>query len=129
MLLVWGICQDEDPKSAVVAGLPNDSLRIFPHWGRMNFWLTVLTGIGPKAGVWLSLITCGDVCSDTLQTHDSTAADKVLKKTPLDLQKRFPIHHVCPKCLAARFSGSAFPENGSAFRQDLEKVGKTLVDW
>ena len=20
-------------------------LKIFPHWGRMNFWLTVLTGI------------------------------------------------------------------------------------
>ena len=27
---------------------------------------------------------------------ESTLADKVLKKTPLDLQKRFPIFHVCP---------------------------------
>ena len=30
---------------------------------------------------------------------DSIPADKVLKKTRLDLQKRFPIYHVCPKML------------------------------
>ena len=59
---------------------------------------------------------------------DSALADKVLKKTLLDLQKRFPIYHVCPKCLAAHFCGSAFPENGLAF-QKLDEVGKTLVDW
>ena len=53
----------------------------------------------------------------------------MLKKTPLDLQKRFPIYHACPKYLAAYRCGSAFPENGLAFRQDLEKVGKTQVDW
>ena len=51
-----------------------------------------------------------------------TLVDKVLKKTPLDLQKRFPINHACPKHLAAYRCGSAFPENGLAFRQDLEKV-------
>ena len=33
---------------------------------------------------------------------DLTLADKVLKKTLLDLQKRVPIYHVCPKCLAAQ---------------------------
>ena len=44
-----------------------------------------------------------------------TLADKVLKKTPLDLQKRFQIYHACPKYLAAR--------------QHLDEVGKTLVDW
>ena len=60
---------------------------------------------------------------------DSTLADKVLKKTLLDLQERFPMYHVCPKCWAARFCGSAFPENGFAFNQDLDEVGKTLVDW
>ena len=54
----------------------------------------------------------------------STLADKVLKKTPLDLQKRFPTYHACPKCLAARRCGSAFQENALAFRKDLEKVGK-----
>ena len=59
---------------------------------------------------------------------DSIPADKVLKKTLLDLQKRFPIFHVCPKCLAAHFCGSAFPENGLAFHHDLDEVGKTLVD-
>ena len=42
---------------------------------------------------------------------------------------RFPIYHVCPKYLAAHFCGSAFPENGLAFHQELDDVGKTLVDW
>ena len=55
---------------------------------------------------------------------DWTLADKVLKKTLLDLKKRFPIYRACPKYLAAYRCGSAFPENGLAFRQDLEKVGK-----
>ena len=39
---------------------------------------------------------------------DSIPVDKVLKMTHLDLQKRFPIFHVCPKCLAALLCGSAF---------------------
>ena len=59
---------------------------------------------------------------------DSTLADKVLKKTLLDLQKRFPIYHVYLKCLAALICGSAFPENGLAFLQELDG-GKTLVNW
>ena len=49
--------------------------------------------------------------------------------THLDLQKRFPIYHVCPKCLAAILCGSAFQKNGLAFLQELDEVGKTLVDW
>ena len=31
--------------------------------------------------------------------------------------------------MAAHCCGSAFLQNGSAFRQDLDEVGKTLVDW
>ena len=31
---------------------------------------------------------------------DSTPADKVLKKTRLDLQKSFPMYHACPKLLS-----------------------------
>ena len=52
-----------------------------------------------------------------------------MKKTPVDLQKRFPRYHAYSKYLAASHCGSAFPENGLAFRQDFEKVGVTLVDW
>ena len=59
---------------------------------------------------------------------DSTPADKVLKRTQLDLQERFPIYHVCPKCLAALLCGSAFQQNGLAFQQELDEVGMTLVD-
>ena len=59
----------------------------------------------------------------------STLADKVLEKTPLDLQKRFPIYHAYPKYLAAYRCGSAFTQDGLASRQDHDKVGKTLFDW
>ena len=60
---------------------------------------------------------------------DSIPAEKVLKRTQRDLQKRFPIYHACPKCLAARLCGSAFPDNGLAFHQELDEVGKTEVEW
>ena len=43
-----------------------------------------------------------------------------MKKTPVDLQKRFPIYHAYPKCLAAYLCGSAS-------RLDFEKVGKKLT--
>ena len=31
---------------------------------------------------------------------DAILEDKELTKMQVDLQKRFPIYHVCPKCLA-----------------------------
>ena len=34
--------------------------------------------------------------------------DKVRWWTQLDLQKRFPIYHACPKCLAVLVCGAAF---------------------
>ena len=43
-----------------------------------------------------------------LNSMDSILADKVLLKTQLDLKKRFPIFHACPKCLAAHLCCSAF---------------------
>ena len=49
--------------------------------------------------------------------------------THLDLQKRFPIFHVCPKCLAALLCGSAIRKNVSTFSEVLDEVGMTLVDW
>ena len=60
---------------------------------------------------------------------DSIPADKELVKMQVDLQKRFPIYHVCPKCLAALPCGSAFLYNGLASLQELDEVGMTLVDW
>ena len=65
----------------------------------------------------------------SLNSMDSIPAYKVLYKTQLDLQKRFPIYHACPKCLAAHCCGLAFPENGLAFHHNQDEVGKTLVDW
>ena len=60
---------------------------------------------------------------------DSIPAEKVLKRTQLDLPKRFPKNHACPKCLAARLCGSAFLQNGLVFLQEMDEVGMTLVDW
>ena len=64
-----------------------------------------------------------------MNSTDAILEDKVLMMTHLDLQKRFPIYNVCPKCLAAHFCGSAYQENGLAFLQELDEVGMTLVDW
>ena len=65
----------------------------------------------------------------SMNSTDSILEDKVLVKTHLDLQKRFPIYHVCPKCLAALLCGSALQKNGLAFHQELDEVGNTQVDW
>ena len=63
------------------------------------------------------------------RSKDLTLADKVLKKTLLDLQKRFPIYHVCPKCLAALLCGKAIRRKASTILLVLDVVGMTLVDW
>ena len=102
-LLVQGICRNEDLRSAVVVGLPHNSLKNL-HWGWQNFWLTVLTGISDPEPVFdfhSSPLSMSESFLLFLNSMDSTPADKVLKKTLLDLQKRFPIYHMCPKCLAA----------------------------
>ena len=64
-----------------------------------------------------------------MNSIDAILEDKELMKMQVDLQKRFPIYHVSPKCLVALLCGSAFPEKGLAFRQDLDEVGKAQVDW
>ena len=47
----------------------------------------------------------------------------------VDLQKLFPIYHVCPKCLAALLCGSAIRKNVATSLQVSDEVGITLVDW
>ena len=37
-----------------------------------------------------------------MNSTDAILVDKVLMMTHLDLQKRFPIYHVCPKLLGGR---------------------------
>ena len=68
----------------------------------------------------------------TLRSMNSTDAileDKVLMMMHLDLQKRLPMYHVCPKCLAALLCGSALRKNVLTSLQVLDEVGMTLVDW
>ena len=59
----------------------------------------------------------------------SILEDKELMKMQVDLQKRFPKNHVCPKCLAALLCGSAKRKNASTSLQVSDEVGMTLVDW
>ena len=65
----------------------------------------------------------------SMNSTDAILEDKELMMTHLDLQKRFPIYHVCPKCLAALLCGSALRKNVSTSLQVLDEVGMTLVDW
>ena len=60
---------------------------------------------------------------------DSILEDKELVKMQVDLQKRFPMYHVCPKCLAALLCGAAIRKNASTSLQVSDVLGKTLVDW
>ena len=50
-------------------------------------------------------------------------------KMHVDLQKRFPMRHVCSKCMAVLFCGSALQQNVLTFFQKLDGVEKTHVDW
>ena len=61
----------------------------------MNFWLKVLTGISDPELVF-GFHSSHVVMSVLIHQNsmNSTLADKALKKTPLDLQKRFPMYHV-----------------------------------
>ena len=60
---------------------------------------------------------------------DSILEDKELMKMHVDLQKRFPIYHVHPKCMAALLCGAAIRMKASTSLQVSDVVGKTLVDW
>ena len=64
-----------------------------------------------------------------MNSIDAILEDKELIMTHLDLQKRFPIYHVCPKCLATLLCGSAIRKNVSTSPQVPDEVGITLVDW
>ena len=64
-----------------------------------------------------------------MNSIDAILEDKELRMTHLDLQKRFPKNHLCPKCLAVLLCGSALRKNVSTSLQVLDEVGMTLVDW
>ena len=68
-------------KSAVFVGLPHNSLKNLPHLGRMNFWLTVLTGISDLELVFESH-SSPPLMSESvlicLNSMDSIPAGKVL---------------------------------------------------
>ena len=109
--------------------IPNSCILHIAKTGLLRCCLyTVLTGISDPElvfGFHSSHVVMCELVLIYENSMGSTLADKVLKKTLLDLQKRFPMIHLCPKCLAAHFCGSAFSQDGSAFHQDLDEVGST----
>ena len=56
---------------------------------------------------------------------DSILEDKELMKMHVDLQKRFPIYHVCPKCMAALLCGGDTKE-GLNIPSGIGCVGKDI---
>ena len=74
------------------------------------------------------LLTC-EAAPQLLYSMDSILEDKELVKMHVDLQKRFPIYHVCPKCMAALLCGAAIRRKVITILQVSGVVGKTLVDW
>ena len=50
-------------------------------------------------------------------------------KMHVDLQKRFPIYHVYPKCMAALLCCAAIRRKASTILLVSDVMGKTLVDW
>ena len=63
---------------------------------------------------------------------DSILEDKELKKEPVDVQKRFPLYQVYPKCLAASSFGAAIRMKTSTILQKDDVQGIIiggLVTW
>ena len=79
----------------------------------------------------LSLFSAVDknAAPQLLYPMDSILEDEELMKMHVDLQKRFPIYHVCPKCMAALLCGAAIRKKASTSIQVSDVLGKTLVDW
>ena len=64
-----------------------------------------------------------------MYSKNSIPEDTELMKMQVDLQKRFLMYHVYPKWLAALLDVAAIRRLASTFLQELDEVGKTLVDW
>ena len=57
-----------------------------------------------------------------LNSIDSILEDKELMKMQVELQTRFPIYHVCPKCLAVLLCGAAIRIKASIILQVSDVV-------
>ena len=91
MLLACGTCHNEDLKSAVVVGLLHISLKILLHLGRLNFWLTVLTGITDPELVFGFHSSHAVKCSDTLlELHGFDSCGKGAGEDAIGFARAFP---------------------------------------
>ena len=87
--------------------------------------LAVQTGISDPDFVLafhFSPLWTNGVALRLMNSIDAILEDEVLMMTHLDLQKRFPIYHVCPKCLAAVLCGAAIRKNASRSLQVSDEV-------
>ena len=104
-----------------------------PHWGRMNFWLTVLTGItDPELVFGFHSLHVVIYVPLRLKSKDWPLLDKVLKKTLLDLQKRFPIYHALSQMLGGLSLRLGIPIDRLSIPPGSRKGGSNagwLVTW
>ena len=74
------------------------------------------------AYVHFSLLWTNGVALRSMNSIDAILEENELMKMHVDLQKRFPIYHVCPKCLAALLCGAAIRKNASTSLPVLDEV-------
>ena len=109
--LVWGICRNEDLKSAVVVGLPIIIGRVSSTEDDWIFgWLSRLASLILILCSPFTLFHCGWM-KRLFGTGTPWIQFLQIKcwRWRIWIYKTFPeIFHVCPKCLAALLCGSAF---------------------
>ena len=130
MLLVQGICQSEDLKSAVVVGLPiilwkSSLLRV--EW--ISGWRSGLAS-RIQSCVWVLKFTRYMRWCLFRYVRNPRIESSWIKwwRRRWWICKNVSRYTMCvPNAWRPFFA--AFPENGLAFHQDLDEVGKTQVDW
>ena len=117
-----------DLKSAVVVGLPHSSLKNLPSPGTNEF-----LDDGPDwhlgAGVWLSPSTCGDVCSDTLETQGFNPPGQGVEEDDVGFAKTFPDIPCVSQMLGGPSLRLGIPRERLSIPPGSRTSGKTQVDW
>ena len=98
----------------------------------MNFWLMVLTGISDP-GLVFNSHSSSRVMSELVLIYEnsinSILAEKVLKKTRLDLQKTFPDIPCVSQMLGGPSLRLGIPRQRLSNPPGIGWVGTTQVDW
>ena len=81
------------------------------------------------SGVWRSLITCGDVCSDTLELRGFDSCGESAEKDAVGFANTFPDIPCVSQILGGPFLRLGIRVERLSIPPRTDEVGKTLVDW